>query len=172
MHTNIHKFAGPCAQGVLDPVMIPCPISQGCDRLFWLKNLLIWAFLGTSAHESVPLVGYLLATCWLLAGLPLWVAGQKSNENPRVKRRSALHGRIWAPLEPSWNQLEPTCGQLGVCLTQLSINLVEKTTRSTHPEGLQHPTQNQKTSEYRATRRPRSPRNVHSVALSMIGSRF
>ena len=24
-------FAGPCAQGVLDPVMIPCPMSQGCD---------------------------------------------------------------------------------------------------------------------------------------------
>ena len=100
-------------------------MSQGCDGLFWFNNLLIWAFLGTSAHESVPPVGYLLATCWLPAGLSLWVAGQKSNENPRVKRRSALHGRIWAPLEPSWNQLEPTCGQLGVCLTQLSINLVE-----------------------------------------------
>ena len=66
-----------------------------------------------------------LATRGLPVGLPLWVAGQKSNENPRVKRRSALHGRICAPLEPSWNQLEPTCGQLGVCLTQLSINLVE-----------------------------------------------
>ena len=65
------------------------------------------------------------ATCWLLVGLSLWVAGQKSNENPQAKRRSALHGRIWVPFEPSWNQLEPTCGQLGVCLTQLSINLVE-----------------------------------------------
>ena len=37
------------------------------------------------------------ATCRLLAGLSLWVAGQKSNENPQAKRRSALHGRIWAP---------------------------------------------------------------------------
>ena len=61
----------------------------------------------------------------LLAGLSLWVAGQTTNGNPRVKRRSALHGRIWAPLELSWNQLETTCGQLGVCLAQLSVNLVE-----------------------------------------------
>ena len=67
MDKNPQKFAGPCAQGVLDPVMIPCPMSQGCDGLFWLKNLLIWAFLGTSAHESVPLVGYLLATRWIIA---------------------------------------------------------------------------------------------------------
>ena len=62
------KFAGPCAQGVLDPVIVPRPMSQGRDGLFWLKNLLIWAFLGTSAHESVPPVGYLLATRWLLVG--------------------------------------------------------------------------------------------------------
>ena len=88
-------------------------------------NLLIWAFLGTSAHESVPLLGYVRPTCGLLAGLSLWVAGQKTNKNPGVNRRSALHGRIWVPLEPSWNQLEPTCGQLWVCLRQLGINLVE-----------------------------------------------
>ena len=91
------KFAGPCAQGVLDPIIVPRPMSQGCDGLFWLKNLLIWAFLGTSAHESVPLAGYLLATRWLLVGLLLWVAGQKDNDHPRVNRRSALHGRIWGP---------------------------------------------------------------------------
>ena len=97
---KIPKFAGPCAPGLLDPVIVPRPMSQGCAGLFWLKNLLIWAFLGTSAHESVPLAGDLPATCRLPAGLSLWVAGQKSNENPRVKRRSALHGRIWAPLEP------------------------------------------------------------------------
>ena len=28
------KFAGPCAQGVLDPVIIPCPMSPGCAGLF------------------------------------------------------------------------------------------------------------------------------------------
>ena len=111
-----HKFAGPCAQGVLDPLIVPRPMSQGCDGLFWLKNLLIWAFLGTSAHESVPLAGYPPATCRLLAGLSLWVAGQKSDENPQVKRISALHGRILVPFEPSWNLLEPTCGQPGANL--------------------------------------------------------
>ena len=47
------------------------------------------------------------------------------NENPRVKRRSALHSRIWVPFEPSWKQLEPTCVQLGVYLSQLGANLVE-----------------------------------------------
>ena len=49
----------------------------------------------------------------------------KINENPRVKRRSALHGRILVPLEPSWNQLEPTCDQLGVYLSQLGANFVD-----------------------------------------------
>ena len=68
---------------------------------------------------------HLPATCWLPVGLSLWVAGQKSNENPRVKRRSALHGRIWAPLEPSWNQLERTCDQIEVYLSQLGANLVD-----------------------------------------------
>ena len=28
-HSFVKKFAGPCAQGVLDPVMIPCPMSLG-----------------------------------------------------------------------------------------------------------------------------------------------
>ena len=52
------KFAGPCAQGVLDPLMIPCPMSLGCAGLFVLfKDN---AFLGTSAHESVITAGYLL----------------------------------------------------------------------------------------------------------------
>ena len=34
-------------------------------------------FLRASAHESVRLAGYSLAPCWLLVGLPLWVATQK-----------------------------------------------------------------------------------------------
>ena len=69
----------------------------------------------------MPLVGYPPATRRIAA------VGRASqfNENPRVKRRSALHGRILVPLEPSWNQLEPTCSELGVYLSQLGAKLVE-----------------------------------------------
>ena len=65
VETKCGKFAGPCAQGVLDPVIILCPMSLGCAVLIVLiKDN---AFLGTSAHESVPLAGYSPATCRLLA---------------------------------------------------------------------------------------------------------
>ena len=58
------QFAGPCAQGVLDTVIVPRPMSLGRPGLFVLfKDN---AFLGTSAHESVPLVGYSLATRWII----------------------------------------------------------------------------------------------------------
>ena len=60
-------FAWPCAQGVLDPLIVPCPMSLGCSGL--IDSIVLFkdnAFLGTSAHESVPLVGYLLATCWIV----------------------------------------------------------------------------------------------------------
>ena len=110
--TRINEFAGPCAQGVLDTVIVPCPMSLGCtgliDSIVLLKDN---AFLGTSAHESVTLAGYLLATCWLPVGYLLILVvcrTLKSNENPAVKRGSAAHGRIWAHLGPSWNQLGPT----------------------------------------------------------------
>ena len=106
------KLAGTRAQGMLDLVMVPCPMSLGCagltDSLVLFKDN---AFLGTSAHESVTLAGYLLATCWLLAGsllIPVVCRTLKSSENPAVKRGSAAHGRIWAHLGPSWNQLGPT----------------------------------------------------------------
>ena len=63
------EFAGPCAQGVLDPLMIPRPMSHGCagliDPIVQFKDN---AFLGTSAHESVPPASYLPATCRLPAG--------------------------------------------------------------------------------------------------------
>ena len=59
------EIAGPCAQGVLDSVMIPCPMSLGRPGLFVLIK--DYAFLGTSTHESVPLAGYLPATRRLLA---------------------------------------------------------------------------------------------------------
>ena len=65
---KIHnKFAGPCAQGMLDSVMIPGPMSLGCagliDPIVRFKD---YAFLGTSAHESVPLASYLPATRWIV----------------------------------------------------------------------------------------------------------
>ena len=54
------EFAGPCAQGVLDTVIVPRPMSLGCAGLFVLfKDN---AFLGTSAHESVLTAGYSPAT--------------------------------------------------------------------------------------------------------------
>ena len=59
------QFAGPCAQGVLDPLIVPRPMSLGRPGLFVLIK--DYAFLRASAHESVPLAGYLLDTCWLLA---------------------------------------------------------------------------------------------------------
>ena len=61
------EFAGPCAQGVLDPVIVPRPMSLGCTGL--IDSIVLFkdnAFLGTSAHESVLPASYLPATCWLL----------------------------------------------------------------------------------------------------------
>ena len=53
------KFAGPCAQGVFDTVIVPRPMSLGRPGLFVLiKDN---AFLGASAHESVPPAGSLPA---------------------------------------------------------------------------------------------------------------
>ena len=46
--------------------MIPRPMSLGCAGL--IDSIVLFndnAFLGTSAHESVTLAGYLLATRWL-----------------------------------------------------------------------------------------------------------
>ena len=65
------KFAGPRAQGVLDPLIVPRPMSLGRPGLFVLiKDN---AFLGTLAHKSVTLAGYLPATC----DFPLCVATKK-----------------------------------------------------------------------------------------------
>ena len=55
------QFAGPCAQGVLDTVIVPRPMSLGCTGL--IDSIVLFkdnAFLGTSAHESVTPAGYLL----------------------------------------------------------------------------------------------------------------
>ena len=97
---------------MLDPVIVPRPMSLGCTGL--IDSIVLFkdnAFLGTSAHESVTLAGSLPAPCRLLAGyllIPVVCRDLKSTENPAVKRGSAAHGRIWAHLGPSWNQLGPT----------------------------------------------------------------
>ena len=63
-----------CNKRQLDPCMMPGPMSLDrsglIDSIFLIKDE---AFLGTSAHESLPLVGYLLAT-W---AFPLCVATEK-----------------------------------------------------------------------------------------------
>ena len=102
------KNAGPCAQGVSDPVIVPRPMSQGRPGLF--VRIKDYAFLRASAHESVPLAGYSPAT----RRIPVVGRDSTFNENPRVKRRSALHCRIWVPLEPSWKQLGANLGELGL----------------------------------------------------------
>ena len=69
------EFAGPCAQGVLDPVIVPRPMSMGRPGLFVLIK--DYAFLRASAHESVLPAGYLPDTRRIPAGyLPLLVVGR------------------------------------------------------------------------------------------------
>ena len=65
MVLKFNQFAGPCAQGMLDPLIVPRPMSLGRPGLFVLIK--DYAFLRASAHESVITAGYLLATRWLLA---------------------------------------------------------------------------------------------------------
>ena len=98
------KFAGPCAQGVLNTVIVPRPMSLGRPGLFVLiKDN---AFLGNSAHESVPLVGYLRATRGLLALLSLWVA---TSPNASGLERNGS-GPYWGePGASEWRVLGEEC---------------------------------------------------------------
>ena len=96
-----------CSQGVLDPLIVPCPMSLGCagsiDAIVLFKEN---AFLRTSAHESVPLVGYSRATCWLLAPLPLWGA---TSPNASGLERNGF-GPCWGEPETSeWRDLGEIC---------------------------------------------------------------
>ena len=81
---------------MLDTVIVPRPMSQGCDGLFVLiKDN---AFLGTSAHENVLPVGSLLATCWLLVGyLPDYRCGSRPRQTLAGSSEMAL-GRTGANL--------------------------------------------------------------------------
>ena len=57
------------------------------------------AFLGTSAHESVPLAGYLLATSWVLVGyLRYCRCGARPRQTLAGSSEMAL-GRAGANLE-------------------------------------------------------------------------
>ena len=73
----------------------------------WIDQIVLFqdnAFLRTSAHEIVPIAGYLPAPCWIV----VVCRDLKKSENPQLKRGS-VHGRIWAHLELAWNQFEQTC---------------------------------------------------------------
>ena len=98
------KFAGPCAQGVLDTVIVPRPMSLGRPRLFVLfKDN---AFLGTSAHERVPLAGSSPATCRLPAGFPLWVAASPNASG--LERNGS--GPCWGePGASEWRDFDEKC---------------------------------------------------------------
>ena len=91
------KFAGPCAQGMLDPAIVPHPMSVGRPGLFVLfKDN---AFLRASAHESVPLVGYLPDTC----GFPLNVAPSPDASGLERNGVGPCWGRPGADLGPPWS---------------------------------------------------------------------
>ena len=99
------KFAGPCAQGVLDPVI----------------SLVLWAVLGS---KSVVLGG----------SLRILVAGRSFffTENPRMKMGSAARertkaphganlGQTWGNLGPTWVNLGPTRDNFGQLKTNLAL---------------------------------------------------
>ena len=55
------------AKGELDLAIVPCPMSLRCTA--WIDQIVLFqdnAFLRTSAHEIVPIAGYLPATCWIV----------------------------------------------------------------------------------------------------------
>ena len=86
---------------MLDPLIIPRPMSLGRPGLFVLIK--DYAFLRASAHESVPLAGYLLATCWLLA-FP------RCGSHPRqtlADSSEMVLGRAGANLGPTSRQFGP-----------------------------------------------------------------
>ena len=99
MKTNFeNKFAGPCAQGVLDPLIVPRPMSLGRPGLFVLIK--DYAFLRASAHESVLTAGYSL------------------NSRCGSRRRQTLAGLHGVIFGNAGANLGPICGQLGACLHQ------------------------------------------------------
>ena len=68
------KFAGPCAQGVWDPVIIPRPMSRA---VLFVPSTLSWASLGPLDPKvcSSTATRRILGGSWrLLGGLSLWVA--------------------------------------------------------------------------------------------------
>ena len=80
-----------------DPVMIPCPMSLGCSGL--IDSIVLFkenAFLGTSAHESVLPVGYLL-DCRCASRPRQTLAGSSEMVLGRAGANLGQHnGAIWS----------------------------------------------------------------------------
>ena len=89
------QFAGPCARGVLDPVMIPRPMSPGCagliDPIVQFKD---YAFPGSMESKSVLPVGYSLILVERRA--------QKTTRQTLAGSSEMVSGRARANLEPTW----------------------------------------------------------------------
>ena len=89
-------------------------MSQGRPGLFVLSK--DNAFLGTSAHESVLLVGYPPATRRILVGYSLILVErrtQKTTHQTLAGSSEMVLGRARANLEPTWGYLRPAWSQLG-----------------------------------------------------------
>ncbi len=77
-------------------------MSLGCSGL--IDSIVLFkdnAFLGTSAHESVPPAGYLLATCWLPVGysrFPVVCRDQKATRQTLAGSSEMALGRAGANL--------------------------------------------------------------------------
>ena len=86
---ELRKFAVPCAQGVLDPLIIPCPMGRSCSirSFFYLE-----ASLGALEPESVLLGGSSVAPWWLLGGLP---------------HQGTQHTHYMCQLPPFWSFFPP-----------------------------------------------------------------
>ena len=102
------KFAGPCAQGVLNLVIIHCLCAQGVLVLgsFYFVDDLVYPW-GPWIRKCAPwqlLGGSLLAPCWI----------------PVVGRDA--FDRFWVVLAASLVQLQPNFGPTWTNLNQLGSN--------------------------------------------------
>ena len=92
--------------------MIPRPMSLGRPGLFVLIK--DYAFLRASAHESVPLAGYLLNTCWILVGylrFPVERRAQKTIHQTLAGSSEMVLGRARATLGSTWGHLGANLNQ-------------------------------------------------------------
>ena len=104
----INKFAGPCAQGVLDPVMIPCPMSLSCAVLFCS----IGSFSIRTSPRGIGSQKY--APCWLPLSVATFFTLKKRRVLPfdlHMGRARTDQGRQHTHHIPqlivSWSNLSP-----------------------------------------------------------------